>query len=129
MAWSDDPEEAAVSGRCRRHRHCARTACGCLIRQRDTGGNMVELLSNLSDSIRQQHKLKRKVSALSAQGRLSAAIIIAVPFVLALLMYFMIPEPVVGFVTNPIGMLLLGISGTWMAIGVVVLYKIVNIEV
>jgi tight adherence protein B len=95
----------------------------------ETGGNLVELLNNLSTTIRTRYKLLRKVKTLSAQGKLSAGIIICVPFVIAGIMYATSPGPTTEFVTNPIGMVILGLTAIWMGIGVVVLFKIVQIEV
>lgn len=97
--------------------------------QKETGGNMTELLSNLSKTCRDRYKLFQKVGAISAQGKLSAAIVIAVPFLLMLLMWMILPGPFTKFVTNPIGQVLLGVAGIWMCVGIFTLWKIVQIEV
>ncbi len=100
-----------------------------LLIQKETGGNMAELLGNLSHTIRERYKLKRKVSAISAQGKLSAGIVTCVPFFLMGLIYLFLPDPVTKFVINPIGIIILIAAGVWMAIGICVLFKIVQIEV
>ncbi len=97
--------------------------------QRETGGNMSELLGNLSKTIRDRYKLFQRVGAISAQGKLSAGIVICVPFVLAGLMFLFLPDAMVKFVTNPIGIVLLVLAGFWMICGIGVLFKIVQIEV
>lgn len=97
--------------------------------QKETGGNMTELLSNLSKTCRDRFKLFQKVGAISAQGKLSAGIICCVPFGMFALMWLFLTEPTIKFVTNPIGITLLSVVGFWMAIGIVVLYNIVQIEV
>ncbi|MBK8189605.1 MAG: type II secretion system F family protein [Vampirovibrionales bacterium] len=100
-----------------------------LLIQKETGGNMAELLGNISHTIRERFKLKRKVTAISAQGKLSASIVVCVPFFLMGVIYLFLPEPVTKFVTNPIGMVLLIAAGVWMVMGIGVLFKIVQIEV
>lgn len=100
-----------------------------MIIQKETGGNMAELLSTLSTTCRERFKLYRKVGAISAQGKLSATIICLIPPGLMLLMSLFIHDPVVRFVSNPIGQILLILVGIWMCIGVGVLFKIVNVEV
>lgn len=100
-----------------------------LLIQKETGGNMAELLGNISHTIRERFKLKRKVTAISAQGKLSASIVICVPFFLMGMIYLFLPEPVTKFVTHPVGIVLLIAAGIWMLFGIGVLFKIVQIEV
>lgn len=100
-----------------------------LLIQKETGGSMAELLGTLSHTIRARYKLFQKVGAISAQGKLSAAIVCCVPFVLCGIMFLFLPEPTIQFFTNPIGIVLLVLAGFWMCCGIGVLYKIVQIEV
>ena len=90
---------------------------------------MSELLGTLSKTIRDRYKLFQKVGAISAQGKLSAGIVSCVPFALAGMMFLFLPDPMSKFVTNPIGIVLLILTGLWMCVGFGVLYKIVQIEV
>jgi tight adherence protein B len=100
-----------------------------LLIQKETGGSLAELIGNLSKTIRDRYKLYQKVGAISAQGKLSAGIVCCVPFFLAGIMFLFLPEAMIEFVTNPIGIVALVITGVWMIFGIGVLYKIVNIEV
>lgn len=100
-----------------------------LLIQRETGGNLAELLGNLSRICRERQKLLRKVSAISAQGKLSAVIVICVPFLLFAMMYAFQKDAVTQFVTSIVGIVLLSLAGFWMCCGIVVLWKIVQIEV
>lgn len=100
-----------------------------LLIQKETGGSMAELLGNLSKTIRDRYKLFQKVSAISAQGKLSAGIVCCVPFLLCGIMFLFLPEAMLKFVTNPIGIVLLVLAGFWMICGICVLFKIVQIEV
>lgn len=100
-----------------------------MVIQRETGGNLAELLGNLSNTCRDRYKLFRKVSAISAQGKLSAGVVGSVPFLLMAMMFMFLPEPTIEFSTHPIGIILLILAGLWMACGIGVLFKIVSIKV
>ncbi|HEY9685746.1 MAG TPA: type II secretion system F family protein [Coleofasciculaceae cyanobacterium] len=100
-----------------------------LLIQKETGGSMAELLGTLSKTIRDRYKLFQKVGAISAQGKLSAGIVCCVPFMLAGIMFLFLPDAMIKFATNPIGIVLLVLAGFWMICGIGVLYKIVQIEV
>lgn len=100
-----------------------------LIIQKETGGNMAELLANLSNTCRERYKLYRKVSAISAQGKLSAGVVSSIPFGMMGLMAVMFPQAVDDFVNNPIGFILLCVALFWMGCGMIVLYKLTKVEV
>lgn len=100
-----------------------------LLIQKETGGSMAELLGNLSHTIRDRYKLFQKVGAISAQGKLSAGIVCCIPFLLCGIMFLFLPDAMIKFFTNPIGIVLLVLAGFWMCCGIGVLYKIVQIEV
>lgn len=97
--------------------------------QKETGGNLAELLLNLSHTIRERYKLLGKVSALSAQGKLSAVIVFLIPFGLAGVFTLLMPEMMEQFIHNPIGIALMIFAGIMQLIGGVVLKKIVSLEV
>ncbi len=97
--------------------------------QRETGGNLAELLTNLSKTIRDRFKLLSKVSALSAQGKLSAIIVFLIPFGLAGVFALMMPDMMGAFVNNIIGKILIGFALVMQLIGGVVLKNIVTLEV
>ncbi|MEB3285976.1 MAG: type II secretion system F family protein [Vampirovibrionales bacterium] len=97
--------------------------------QKETGGNMSELLATLSKTCRDRFKLFQKVGAISAQGKLSASIVCCVPFALGLMMFLFLPEYMMKFLTNPIGIVLMILTGIWMVAGIGVLFKIVQIDV
>lgn len=101
----------------------------CILIQKDTGGNMTEMLGNLSTTCRDRFKLLRKVSAISAQGKLTAVIVCLVPLVVMGFMYLFVGEAVEEFISNPIGQVIIGLAMGWMAIGAAVLWKMVQIEV
>jgi tight adherence protein B len=100
-----------------------------LLIQKETGGNLAELLANLSTTCRERFKLYRKIGAISAQGKLSASIVCCVPFLLMLLMWVFLPAAVNDFLSNIIGVIILSITMVWMIVGIFVLFRIVQIEV
>jgi tight adherence protein B len=97
--------------------------------QQQAGGNLSEALGNLSRVLRDRKKMKAKVNALSMEAKASAAIIGALPFIVAFLVYLTSPAYIMPLFTTSKGHLILGISAIWMAMGVFVMKKMINIEV
>jgi tight adherence protein B len=97
--------------------------------QQQAGGNLSEALGNLSRVLRDRKKMKAKVQALSMEAKASAAIIGALPFIVAFLVYLSSPNYIMPLFTTSTGHMILGISGLWMAMGIFVMKKMINIEV
>lgn len=97
--------------------------------QQKSGGNLSEALGNLSRVLRDRKKMKAKVQALSMEAKASAVIIGALPFVVAVLVYLSSPNYIMPLFTTSVGNLILGCSGVWMSIGVLVMRKMMNFEV
>ncbi|MGX7876646.1 type II secretion system F family protein [Mesorhizobium sp. ORM6] len=97
--------------------------------QSQAGGNLSEALGNLSRVLRDRKKMKAKVQALSMEAKASAAIIGALPFIVAFLVYLSSPNYMLPLFTTSIGNLILGVSGVWMSIGIFVMRKMMNFEV
>lgn len=97
--------------------------------QQQAGGNLSEALGNLSRVLRDRKKMKAKVQALSMEAKASAAIIGALPFIVALLVYLTSPAYIMPLFTTSKGHLILGISAIWMTMGVFVMKKMINIDV
>ncbi len=97
--------------------------------QSQAGGNLSEALGNLSRVLRDRKKMKAKVQALSMEAKASAAIIGALPFIVAFLVYMSSPSYIMPLFTTSTGHLILGISGLWMSIGIFVMRKMMNFEV
>lgn len=97
--------------------------------QRESGGNLTEVLNNLSRLIRERLKLMSKVKVLSSEGRLSAWILGVMPFALALAMYLVNPDFMAPLWTDPIGISIINYMLLLMAFGVVILRKIIKIRV
>jgi len=97
--------------------------------QSQAGGNLSEALGNLSRVLRDRKKMKAKVQALSMEAKASAAIIGALPFIVAFLVYLSSPNYIMPLFTTSTGHLILGVSGVWMSIGIFVMRKMMNFEV
>ncbi|MGA1839209.1 MAG: type II secretion system F family protein [bacterium] len=100
-----------------------------IIIQRQSGGNLAEILENISYLIRERFKLRNKIRALSAEGKLSAIILISLPFFIALGIFLTTPEYIKILVTDPIGKVMIIICMVMMIIGVLVMKKIIAIKV
>jgi len=100
-----------------------------LLIHKETGGNLAALLDDLSAVIRDRFRLLRDVRVRTAQGRLTAGILIALPPAMILLLRTVNPDYVNLLFTDPIGPYLLGAAALLQVVGSVVLWKVVNIQV
>ncbi|MGB0845101.1 MAG: type II secretion system F family protein [Thiolinea sp.] len=96
--------------------------------QRETGGNLSEVISNLSGIIRSRFQLRRKVKTLSAEGRLSAWILLSLPFVLGGVIHMVNPEYLLPLFREPLGQKLLIGSGCSIVLGVIWINRIIKID-
>jgi tight adherence protein B len=100
-----------------------------VILQRETGGNLAEILENLARLIRERFKLNGHVRVLSSQARLSAYILVAVPVVLAFIIHLMNPKFYEALFENPVGKYILAVGVVWMIIGIFFMKRMVTIRV
>jgi len=100
-----------------------------VILQRETGGNLAELMGILSYLIREKFKFQGKVRTLSAEGRLSAIILISLPFFIAGWLQFSNPKYLATLFMDPIGRGMILGAVLMMIIGIFVMKKMVTIEV
>ena len=97
--------------------------------QRETGGNLSELLASISAIIRDRLKLMGQVKVLSAEGRMSAWVLGLLPFGAALMIQLTNPQFLEILYTDPGGRKMLAIVGVMMVLGVLAMRKIINIRV
>jgi tight adherence protein B len=97
--------------------------------QRETGGNLAEVLNNISTIIRARLKLAAQVRVLSAEGRMSAWILGLLPFVVSGMMMVVNPTYIQLLWTDPSGVRLLWYAAGMIALGVVWLRKVIRIRV
>jgi tight adherence protein B len=96
--------------------------------QREVGGNLAEILDNLSSIIRQRFTLKRQVKVLTAEGRLSMYVLTALPIGVGIWIGFTNPEYISLLFTHPIGKMMVGVALVMQAIGFLWMRRITNIE-
>ncbi len=97
--------------------------------QRETGGNLAEILDKLSYVIRERFKILRQVRVYTAQGRLTMMILMALPPLLVVLMLFVNHDFISVLFTDPLGHLLLAIGIVFQTIGFFLVRKIIHIQV
>jgi tight adherence protein B len=97
--------------------------------QRETGGNLAEILDNLSYVIRERFKIQRQVRVYTAQGRLTMALLMAMPPIIVTIMLVLNPSFIRPLFADPIGHTLLVAGIILQTIGYFVIRKIIRIQV
>jgi Flp pilus assembly protein TadB len=83
----------------------------------ETGGNLAEVLDQVGKTIRDRNEIRRQVRALSAEGRLSAIVLIALPIVVFLFLVVVQPTYFTAFFQNPLGIVALVVATVLLIIG------------
>jgi tight adherence protein B len=96
--------------------------------QAKTGGNLTEILTNLSKVLREREKLRMKIKALSAEGRVSAIVISAFPLVMFGLLWLIAPSYYGDVWNSPLIAPVFLIFGLWAALGDFIMYQMVNFD-
>ena len=97
--------------------------------QRQVGGNLAEVLDKITETIRDRVRIKGELKAITAQGRISGIVISLLPVGLAMMMALISPDQFRVMVTEPIGIVMIGMAVVMVFIGYFFIRKIVNIEV
>jgi len=97
--------------------------------QRETGGNLAEILDNLSYVIRERFKILRQVRVHTAQGRLTMVLLMALPPVIVVIMTILNPGFIQPLFTDPIGHALIVGGITLQTLGYFVIRRIIRIQV
>jgi tight adherence protein B len=100
-----------------------------LVLQRQTGGDLAEILDKIGSLIRDRFRIWGQVQALTGEGRLSGVVLLALPFVLFIAVYQLNPDYVMVLFTDPTGTKMLAGAVIMQIIGALVIRKIVNIRV
>ena len=102
--------------------------CTALIVQSTIGGNILLVLSNISQTIRARLKIKKDIKAKTASGKMSGYIVGALPIILFIYLYIVNPSYVTPFISTSTGKIVLAIGAVMIFIGFVVIHKIVDIK-
>jgi len=92
------------------------------------GGNLAEVLDNISDTLRDRVQTKRDMSVLTAQSRASATIITGLPILLALGLYVFVPGYFAPMTSTFIGYVLLGVAGLFILVGNILIRRMTTLE-
>ncbi len=100
-----------------------------VILQRQTGGDLAEILDKIGELIRDRFRIWGQVQALTGEGRLSGVILMALPFALFAAVYKLNPDYIMVLFKDPMGTKMLLIATVMQIVGALVIKKIVNIKV
>ena len=92
------------------------------------GGNLAEVLDNISDTLRDRLQTKRDMQVLTAQSRASASIITGLPILLALGLYVFVPGYFAPMTSTVVGYILLGVAGFLILVGNVLITRMTALE-
>ncbi|NCP18553.1 MAG: type II secretion system F family protein [Erythrobacter sp.] len=97
--------------------------------QRETGGNLAETLSNLSDVLRKRSQMKLKIKAMSSESKASAYIVGSLPFLVFGMIFWINPSYIGAFFEDE-RLMVIGLGGLcWMGLGVFIMSKMVSFEI
>jgi tight adherence protein B len=97
--------------------------------QGSTGGNLGEILDNLSGVIRQRFKMRRKIRALAAEGRASALILSSLPICIFIAIQILVPNFYASVWNESLTKIVLTLAGCWMGVGNFIMYRLVNFRI
>lgn len=100
-----------------------------VVLQRETGGNLAMILESLAKIIRKKFEFQDKVDTLSAEARLSAVVLVILPFFIGFAIYILNPGFISVLFTDPFGHVLLVAGGILMILGILVIRKMIEIKV
>jgi tight adherence protein B len=97
--------------------------------QRETGGNLAEIMDNIAHIIRERFRILGDVRSLTAHGRFSGVILSVLPIAMGFLIALIAPDYMLGFIRDPVGQLLLLIALVLQLFGFIWIRRVVNIRV
>jgi tight adherence protein B len=97
--------------------------------QGSTGGNLGEILENLSGVIRQRFKMRRKIRALAAEGRATALVLSLLPIGIFIAISILVPSFYGSVWNESLTKIVLALAGCWMGVGNFIMYRLVNFRI
>jgi tight adherence protein B len=106
----------------------ARFFVTAVLTQRESGGNLAEILDNLGDVIRQRFRVKRQIRVVTAHARLTGWVLVLMPVVIGLGMVVVAPDHILTLVRDPLGVQMVAAAiGLWV-VGFLAIRKLVDVE-
>jgi len=105
-----------------------RLIVNAILIQKDIGGNLSEILDNITSTIRERQKIQNELKTLTAQGRLSAIIVMLIPFFIGIMIYLTNKEYIMLLFTSPIGLGMVVTAFVSQIIGLLIIRKIIRID-
>ena len=106
----------------------ARFFVTALLTQRETGGNLAEVLDNLASVVRERFKVKRQVRVISAHGRITGLVLAVLPPAVAAVMLVTSPGQIRVLVDDPLGLQMTMVGVGLQIVGVLIIRRIINVE-
>jgi len=97
--------------------------------QRESGGNLAEVIASISQMARKRFELASRVQAVSAEGRLSAMVLFALPLALAGILYVINPEYIMILFQDPLGQTMVSVAGMLMICGAAITKRMVTVRI
>ncbi|MFH1714865.1 MAG: type II secretion system F family protein [Elusimicrobiota bacterium] len=121
-------EEALIHMRSKLNSKMINTFVTSIIIQRESGGDITKIMSQIIDTIREANKLQTKLKTLTTQGRMQAIVILALPWAMGVFLLIIQPSLMLPLFTTTIGIIMLSVMAFLQFIGMLVIKKIVTIE-
>jgi tight adherence protein B len=97
--------------------------------QREVGGNLSEVLQTVADTMVARNRLRGEVKAITAEGRISAVVLVLIPVALFSFLFIVNPNYLRPLLTNPVGVAALVVAGLLLVMGIFWLRRLVDVEV
>jgi len=106
----------------------ARIFVTAVLTQRETGGNLAEILDKLATVVRERFRLRRQVRTLSAHGRVTGWVLALLPPALAGILFVVAPSHIMTLIDDPLGRQMVVVAVVLELVGVLTIRRIVNVE-
>jgi tight adherence protein B len=101
----------------------------CVVIQREAGGNLSEIIDNIASIIRERFKLRGRIQVLAAEGKFSALVLVALPFLVILALRFVNPNYITGLIADPAGRAMAIGAAIMMGLGIMVIKRMITIRI
>jgi tight adherence protein B len=96
---------------------------------RRVGGNLAEVLRTVSKTLRERERVQRQIKTLTAEGRISAIVLVALPLLLLAYMIIVRPDYIVLMISSPLALLVTGVTTALIVIGIIWMRRMIRVEV